>query len=364
MKNYSKKEGVSSCLLKFDLKMKLSLFLFLTLISTQAAVYSQNERITMSLKDVTVEQVLSKIEALSQYNFLYNDTDVQFDHIVTINAKEKSIEKILRELFRNTKIEYSILDNQIVLKGTPEKGATITKLAADKTDAIVDFVKGTVTDNQKRPLSGVTVKTKKNNQVAVTDANGNFTIQADKGDVLVFSYLGFGTKEVKVTADAIQVQLEEKTSPLDEVVVGSNLVATTRRAETASTIVFTAKDLERIPSNNLNDIFTGYVPSAFLPALGQSGSAINPSGINSPFEVSGVGNTLTIRGGNGIGTNTPLKVYVDGIEMSEDANYLGTIDKSSIEKIEVVRGASAATLYGSGASSGVILITTKKIFQK
>ncbi len=99
MKNYFKKEGVSSCILKFDLKMKLSLFLFLTLISTQAAVYSQNERITISLKDVTVEQVLSKIESLSQYNFLYNDNDVQFDRIITVDAKRESIEKILKEYF-------------------------------------------------------------------------------------------------------------------------------------------------------------------------------------------------------------------------------------------------------------------------
>ncbi len=249
-----------------------------------------------------------------------------------------------------------MLDDQIVLKITPEKEVSITKFTADKIGILVDFVKGTVTDNQKRPLSGVTVKIKKNNQVAITDANGNFTIQANKGDVLVFSSLGFGTKEVQITEDVIQVQLEEKVSPLDEVVVGSNLVATTRRAETASTTLLNAKDLERIPGNNLNDIFTGYIPGAFISNLGQDGSAGSKN--NTPFGPNG--GTLTLRGANGFAGGSPIKLYIDGIESSEGSNYLGLIDKNSIEKIEIVRGSSAATLYGSGANGGVILITTKK----
>ncbi len=353
MKIYGFQTGksISDFSKKLLLAMKITtFFILITIMHVSASSYAQ--KITLSENNAQLKTIFKEIKNQTGYNFIYTEGELKTANPVTIKANAASLNSVLDKIFEGQPLTYTIIDNVIVVK---EK-ERIKSLPIN----IILRVTGKVVDKKGLGIPSVTIKIKNGKKAVATDVDGNFVIEANEGDILVFSSIGYSTKEVKVGTEAIQIQLDEQSSPLDEVVVGSNVVATTRRAETSSTTVFTAKDLERIPSNNLNDIFTGYVPGAFAPQLGQDGSA--RSSIGTPF--GNLGGTLTIRGANGVGGVTPIKVYVDGIEQSEGSDYIGTIDKNSIDKIEIVRGSSAATLYGSGANGGVILITTKKAYRK
>lgn len=201
-------------------------------------------------------------------------------------------------------------------------------------------VTGLVTDLKGEPLPGVNVSIKGTSRGAISDAEGKFSISANPDAVLIFSYIGSASKEVKVgTQTILNVQLEAENRSLSDVVVvgyGSQKKVNV----IGSVVTVTGKDITAAPVSNVSNALAGRLPGAVIQqSNGEPGKDAA---------------TITIRGMSTLGNNTPL-VVIDGI-LGRDMNALNPND---IESISILKDASAA-IYGARAANGVILITTKR----
>ena len=191
------------------------------------------------------------------------------------------------------------------------------------------------------PLVGVTVRVKGSNTAAVTDDNGNFTIQAATNDVLQFSYIAFQSQEVRVgSSSRLQVVMRTDSRSMDEVVVVG--YGTARKSEiTAASTTVKAEDFRQSAARNAMDLLQGKVAG-----LQVSRSGGNPNtGVN-----------LQLRGATSVdGSNSPL-IVIDGIP----GGNLDLLQQADIESMTVLKDGSAAAIYGTQANGGVILVTTKK----
>lgn len=201
-------------------------------------------------------------------------------------------------------------------------------------------ITGTVKDKQDLPLPGVTVKVKETGQTVSTSSQGTFTLNAADDDVLVFSFVGYEQKEEAVNGrKQIEVVLTENLSDLDEVVVVG--YATQKKANlTGAVATVQSKDIENRSVTNVSSSLAGLAPGvAVRQGSGKPGSD---------------GATIRVRGTGTLNNNNAL-VLVDGIIGSMDA-----VNPNDIESVSVLKDAASASIYGSLAANGVILITTKK----
>lgn len=199
-------------------------------------------------------------------------------------------------------------------------------------------VTGTVVDDLGEPLAGVSIVIKGTTDGVISDTNGNFSIKASKGRFLTFSYIGFTAQDIKVEKSIIKVTLSIKSHELDDVVVVA-YGKQSRRTLSSSVSKVNTKELENMAVSNVMDALKGKVAGARIyGASGQPGES--PS--------------IIIRGGSSINkSNSPL-ILVDGFERGYNE-----INPNDIESIQILKDAESASLYGSRASNGIILITTK-----
>lgn len=241
--------------------------------------------------------------------------------------------------------------------------AANSKRIASIDAAAIETIRGIVKDAKGQPLPGVSVVVKGTTNGTQTDANGSFTIRANIGDVLVFSFLGYKKQEATITGTAtIDISLAEDHSQLQEVVVTALGVKKSEKSLVYANQVVGGADLNNVKSDNVMNSLNGRV----------AGVDISPSS-------SGVGGSVKVilRGSKSVsGTNSPLYV-IDGVPITNVSNANGqpnstyggspdggdgisNLNPDDIESITVLEGASAAALYGSQAANGVILVTTKK----
>ena len=210
--------------------------------------------------------------------------------------------------------------------------------AQDKT------VTGVVTDQDGLPLPGASVVVKGTNNGAQTDFDGNYSIQANSGDVLVYSFVGQTTEERTVgAASSINVTLEMDAQALDEVVVtGALNIKRKPRELSYSVAAVDGDDLTKAKAVNATTAIVGKVSGL---QINTTNNGVNPS------------TRVTLRGNRSLLGNNQALIVVDGYPSSRDA--IDRINPNDIADITVLKGANAAALYGSDASNGVIMITTK-----
>ncbi len=211
-------------------------------------------------------------------------------------------------------------------------------------------VTGRVLDAQNNPISGVTVSVKNKNAATNTNAKGEYSILASSGDILVFSSVGFQTFEEQVGGSGtLNVSLTTSSTNLNEVVVVG--YGTTRKKDLTGAIsTVTAKDFQKGVIATPEQLIQGKVPGlSIITNGGRPGS----------------GSTIRIRGGSSLSaSNSPL-IVIDGVPLdnggvSGASDPLSFINPNDIESFTVLKDASSAAIYGTRASNGVILITTKK----
>ncbi|EHQ26827.1 SusC/RagA family TonB-linked outer membrane protein [Mucilaginibacter paludis] len=212
--------------------------------------------------------------------------------------------------------------------------------------------RGTVTDGNGEPLAGVTVKFKIGNANATnTDADGRFNIAAATGKpaVLVFSIVGFTTKEVSVSGSTpIKVVMQQSSTQMNEVVViGYGSVQ--RKDLTGSVSSVSINDLQKAPVKSFDEALAGRVAGVQVNSFeGQPGSAVN----------------IVIRGYNSITQNNYPLFVIDGFPFENPTNSavnpLNTLDPNDIESIDVLKDASSTAIYGARGANGVIIVTTKR----
>ena len=359
MKNFINRTKNKTSLFKFDLKMRLSVLLLSTSIFVSQAneSYSQRTRVTLDLNNITVEQLIDEIENKTEFRFLYLLEDVNLKRIVSIKVKKKKINYILERVFSSTKTIYQIDDKQIsLIKRTDSKIKTKKHLQIS--------VQGKVTDKNKTPLSGVNVIEKGTYNGTSTDFDGKYTIDvSDNSATLVFSYIGFTTKEIIVSDQSIiDVSLSEDAEQLGEVVVTALGIEKPKESVGYATQNVKASDVTLAAPVDIAQGLQGKVAGLI---------------INTSNGISNASSRIVIRGNNSLfGRNTPLIVVdgaiVDNTELEQGnvgsnqdsyrdwGNYLSYFDMSTVEDITVLKGPNAAALYGARGANGVILITSKK----
>ena len=203
-------------------------------------------------------------------------------------------------------------------------------------------VTGTVVDEDGLPIPGVTINEKGTSNGVQSDFDGNYSIQVEEGDVLVFRYLGFTTEEVPVGAsNVINLTMKVDAASLEEVVITGVAGATSRKKLSVTVNKVDSDDLEIIPATSAASALQGKVAGVNITNFGQPGE----------------GATIQLRGATNLfGGQEPL-ILVDGVIVEGGIQDINTDD---IASYEIVKGASASALYGSRAGNGVIVITTKR----
>lgn len=219
----------------------------------------------------------------------------------------------------------------------------LTYLTTKQNVQMQNIVRGKVTNNQAKPLSGATLTIKGTKRSTSSDANGNFAINAQNGEVIVVSSLGYDTKEITLGAEKnISLVLNPKQNVLEEVQVVSVGYGTQRqRNVTGSVARANLESFKDAPNTNLVQSLQGTVPGLNVGPVTSSGSTPN----------------IQVRGRNTINGNQSVLIILDGIQYRND---LSSINPDDIESIDLLKDASSTAVYGAQAANGVLLITSKK----
>ncbi len=314
--------------------MKLIVLLMTTaLLEVHAAGFAQT--VSISARSTSLEKVFKEIRKQTGYTFLYTDEQLFHARAFSLELKNVPLRQALDQCFENQPLHYTIENKTIVVKRKP---ATAEKPAA----AADVVVKGTVTDDKGQPVPGVTIQVKGTARGVTSNANGEYSIEVPGPDaVLIVSSIGFNRKEVPVGGNAtLNITLETAASKMAELVV-IGYGEQKRGKLTSSISSLTAKDFEAQPVNRLDQVLQGRVTGVQVTnSAGSPGGAVR----------------IRIRGANSInGDNGPIYV-VDGFVGAE----FFSINPDDIESIQVLKDAAATAIYGSRGSNGVILVTTKK----
>jgi len=337
---------ICSCSKKTFLIMRLAaLLMVLSVLSSTASVYSQSTRLTIKMKNSRISEVFDAIEQQSEFYFFYNRDHFDDNKIVDVNFKNQKIETILDELFKGEQISYEITDKNVLIKviETPSEQDQKT-------------ITGIVTDAQGVGLPGVSVSVKGTTTGTVTNVDGNFTLTLPaNAETLIFSFIGMRKQEVTIgTQTNFTIKLEEETIGLDEVIAIG--YGTIKKSDlTGSVTSVKAEDLEGTGVQSIDQALVGRAAGVVVTQT--SGMP----GATASIRIRG---TTSLQGGN-----EPLYV-IDGFPIysgsgfgntggSEKISTMATINPNDIESIEILKDASATSIYGARAANGVVLITTK-----
>ncbi len=311
----------------------ICLLMFVALIQVSASSFSQNSKLNLYGRNLTIEQVFDDIENQSGFSFIYNLKQVDLSKKVSVDFKNKSVGTILESILEGTGVSYTIKDKLIVIHSDGKNGNSVIQLKEEP-------VSGKVIDSSGQPLPGVSIIVKGTTTGTITDFDGNYSLNNVVDDAtLVFSFVGMLTQEI-VTAgqNVINIVLSEDAIGVDEVIV---IGYTARKKSTLTGAISTVDmaDLEKTRIPNIAQALQGQIAGVQVTSSsGAPGEAIQ----------------IRIRGEGTIGNNNPLYI-VDGIP-SRDITFLNQAD---VKSMTVLKDAASAAIYGSRASGGVVLITTK-----
>lgn len=335
-KKWFNDEGLYRALFKWLRVMKLTVFILLaSLMHLSASVYAQQTKLSISLKDATVRDVLKTVENQSEFFFLYKNENIDVNRTVNVDVKEKSVEYILDQIFKGTSISYEVVNRQIVLIDKGQGNYFPQSQQQQKS------VKGKVTDSSGATLPGVSVVVKGTTTGIITDFDGNYSLaNIPENSTLQFSFVGMKMQEILIGSQtAVNVVLAEESIGLEEV-VAIGYGTQKKKLVTGATVQIKGSDILKQNTANALGALQSRAPGVDITQTsGQPGSAYK----------------VTIRGVGTTGNSSPLYV-VDGIVR----DGINDLDPSSIASMDVLKDAASAAIYGARAANGVILITTKK----
>ena len=311
-------------------------------------------QLTLSTPRTTLGTVIKQIQSQSKYQFFYNDK-LSTVTVEPLKVKDASLEQVLNTLLKNKDISYKIEENIIYLSEKENSDSLQQQSGKERT------ITGQVVDAKGEPLIGVSILVKGTTDGAITDLDGNYKIVTKSNNpVIVYSYIGYKTQEIPLKGQtAINITMMDDTQVIDEVVVTALGI---KRSEKALSYNVTQVDAESA---------LAVKDANFINSLNGKVAGLN---INSSSSGIGGASKVVIRGSRGIEQSSNALYVIDGIPMynlsasggSEEMQSQGSteaiadINPDDIESMSVLSGAAAAALYGSNASNGAIVITTKK----
>ena len=311
-------------------------------------------QLTLSTPRTTLGTVIKQIQSQSKYQFFYNDK-LSTVTVEPLKVKDASLEQVLNTLLKNKDISYKIEEDIIYLSEKENSNSLQQQSGKERT------ITGQVVDAKGEPLIGVSILVKGTTDGAITDLDGNYKIMTKSNNpVVVYSYIGYKTQEIPLKGQtAINITMMDDTQVIDEVVVTALGI---KRSEKALSYNVTQVDAESA---------LAVKDANFINSLNGKVAGLN---INSSSSGIGGASKVVMRGSRGIEQSSNALYVIDGIPMynlsasggSEEMQSQGSteaiadINPDDIESMSVLSGAAAAALYGSNASNGAIVITTKK----
>ena len=298
------------------------------LLCLNLSLYSQS--ISLKMRNVSVRNAMTELQAKSGYSFVYIAGDVDTDRTISVNASQ--LKEAVAQILKGQNVSYEIQGKNIVIKKGTQQATSKKKRK----------VSGTVKDVNGEPIIGATIMEEGTTNGTITDFDGNFVLEVADGAELDISYIGYQTQKLQAkSGKALAVTLKEDLETLDEVVVVG--YGTQKKVSVTGAMASTkGSDLAKVPTANITNTLAGRLPG--LISYNRSGEP--------GYDDAG----LLIRGASTTGDSSPL-IVVDGV--ADRAGSLGRIDPNDIENITILKDASAA-IYGSRAANGVILVTTKR----
>ncbi|WP_073343736.1 TonB-dependent receptor [Bacteroides congonensis] len=345
------------------LTMKITLFLLL-FVTFQAYCengYSQSAKISIPRSTLKVSELLSKIESQTDYLFVYNKQTVDVKRVVNVSADNQPVSEILDRAFKGTGIRYVMEGNNIVLTKQVENSASTQQQK-------IITVKGVVTDARGEGIIGASIVEKGTTNGTITDLDGNFTLKLPADAVLNVSYVGYQSQSIPVNGQTtFNIKMEEEAMALEQVVVTAMGIKKKEASLTYSTQQVGGDELTRAKDPNMINALAGKTAGVQITksAAGLGGSAkVSIRGARSAFASGNNQPLYVIDGVPMLNNSTESTATVMGGEndgVNRDAgDGVSNLNPEDIESMSILKGASAAALYGSQAANGVILITTKK----
>jgi TonB-linked SusC/RagA family outer membrane protein len=331
------------------LVMKL-ITVFLIAFSLQLTARSYSQTVNLSVKATSLAKVFSAIEKQTGYVFFYDGSLLREAKPVTVNLSRIDLEAALKQIFLDQPLTYSIKEKTI---NVFKKNIVIQKSEAvpvqESQSPILD-VRGVVKDEAGKPVEGVAVQVKGTSKGTTTNINGEFNLQGiDDNSILFFSHVNLQSFEVKVGGKTeLTINLKAKISELADVAVG--VVNTGYQSIGKERFVGAVSKLDSAAYNRragltVLDRLDGIIP----------GMVFNRKSAQAPIQIRGI-STLGVRNGASLPAFNPL-IIVDNFPYEGDLNLL---NQNDILDIEILKDAAAASIWGTRAGNGVIVITTKK----
>jgi len=309
-------------------------FFLLTLLFTlltAAGVRAQNPPVSINAKAITINELFTRIEKQGVYTFAYNNADIDLKRVVTVHAKERPIESIVRECLPEVNVQVS--NNKVIL----------TARRSDQSSMPMHKLTGTVTDENGAPVTGATVIVVGTQRGTTTSATGAYTLQVRNGEILEFQYLGYEKQAVSVGGQTtLDVTLQpSKAMAVDEVVVIG--YGTVKKGDaTGSVANIKISDVKDLPVLSVDQALQGRVAGAdIMSTTGEPGATTS----------------IRIRGTRSISASNEPLIVVDGV--MDAVSDLNDLNMADIESVTILKDASSTAIYGSRGSNGVIIVTTK-----
>lgn len=322
--------------------MRIStLILGINLLSTALlmAGTSEAQRLSMDVRQTRVKTVFRQIEQQAGVTFAYDEKLIRNAPQITLYAMGLPIPEILNLIEKQTSLEFRQVGKMI---GVTEKTKTEKEREAKEPviQSVLRPVKGKVTDEKGEALPSVAIRVKGTVDGTMTDLEGNYSIDvAGDESILIFSFIGFVAQETMIgTRTAIDIQLQPDVSTLSELVVTG--YGSQRKKDLIGAVsVVDVEQLKQTPDGQVTSQLQGRASGVTISGSGQPGETPQ----------------IRIRGLNTFGNNAPLYV-VDGVPTTS----ISDLNTNDIASMQVLKDAGSASIYGSRAANGVIIITTKK----
>jgi TonB-linked SusC/RagA family outer membrane protein len=341
---------------KMLLVMRLTIFLLIAgCLAVQASGYAQ--KVTLSVRNAGIESVCLDIKQQTGFFFLYDADVLKKSGTVNLELKNADLTDALKQMTFGKSLNYKIIDKTVIISE-----ATSSNKSSFEDITIKGMVKSKEgPGKQDLPLPGVVVTVKGTKKAVATFGDGSYSITAPADGILVFTMIGFGTKEVPIEGKKlIDVVLSETASALQEVIITGYGTSEKKENQVGSAVQITRKDLDRKTLNRIDELLVGIVPGLEWGVQDASAVSARPR------------YQTRIRGESSFGaSNEPLWI-IDGIPINtgnETNSILGVntsispltyLNPNDIESMTILKDATATSIYGANGSNGVILITTKK----
>ncbi|TCC99653.1 SusC/RagA family TonB-linked outer membrane protein [Pedobacter hiemivivus] len=339
---------------KLLLIMKM-VIIIMTATFLQVSASSFGQKVTLTESNISLDKLFKQIRKQTGYDFIFDTRIMKSSKPIDVKFLNEDLSSVLNKCLSGQHMTFEINEHSIVIK---EKEHSFLDQLIEKLN-VMD-VKGKIVDEKGRPVPGASIKIKKSNsRGTISASDGSFRITGTDGDVLIISYVGYKTQEIKLKPNQslLTVTLELEVKSMNEVtIVNTGLFKKADKSFTGASTTVTAKELKQFGSRDLITSLRNIDPSFNIIESNTFGSNPNRMPEIQIRGNSSIPNVNDLQNESRVGLNTPL-IILDGFTSS--LQKMLDMNPEEVESITLLKDAAATALYGSRGANGVVVIITK-----